>query len=228
MLCNRGSGKGSLRGLVNSSTKDVSLATDWWVRVRGGGEGLSCPPLIGSLSFFLFKFRFLSSGGGFTQNGSAILKWSRLGFTFHICFWRIIELQHYVRSWYTRQWFAISMHFKLITVIIPFLNLPVLHLYPAPSQYRASISPGSLWTNQQRCPFLWNKASVGEAWWAESKLGFNPLEALWVICMTVHSCHSLWNDYPTCFFLFMYVFIWLWVLVVVWRSFDLCYGLWGL
>ena len=86
MLCNRGSGKGSLRGLVNSSTKDVSLATDWWVRVRGGGEGLSCPPLIGSLSFFLFKFRFLSSGGGFTQNGSAILKWSRLGFTFHICF----------------------------------------------------------------------------------------------------------------------------------------------
>ena len=81
ILYSRGSGKGSLRGLVNSSTKGVLLATDWWVRVRG--EGLSCPPLIGSLSFFLFTFPFLSSGGGFTQNGGAILKWSLLGFTFH-------------------------------------------------------------------------------------------------------------------------------------------------
>ena len=26
---------GSLRGLINSLTKDVLLATDWWVRVRG-------------------------------------------------------------------------------------------------------------------------------------------------------------------------------------------------
>ena len=48
---------GSLRGLVNSLTKDVLLATDWWVSVR---EGTSCPPLIGSLSFFVLKFCFLS------------------------------------------------------------------------------------------------------------------------------------------------------------------------
>ena len=55
---------GSLRGLVNSLTKDVLLATDWSVRVRGWGT--SCPPLIGLLSFFVLKFCFLSSGGGFT------------------------------------------------------------------------------------------------------------------------------------------------------------------
>ena len=36
--------------------------------------GRSCPPPIGSSSFFL------SSGGGFTQNGGAVLKCSRLGF----------------------------------------------------------------------------------------------------------------------------------------------------
>ena len=36
ILYSRGSGMGSLRGLVNSSTKDVLLATDWWVRVGGG------------------------------------------------------------------------------------------------------------------------------------------------------------------------------------------------
>ena len=43
VLCGRGRGKGSLRGLVNSSTKGVLLATDWWVRVRGGGPFLSSP-----------------------------------------------------------------------------------------------------------------------------------------------------------------------------------------
>ena len=55
---------GSLGGLVSSLTKDVLLVTDWWVRVRGWGA--SCPPLIGSLSFFVSKFCSLSSGGGFT------------------------------------------------------------------------------------------------------------------------------------------------------------------
>ena len=40
ILYSRGSRKGSLRGLVNSSTKGVLLATDWWVKSKG--EGPSC------------------------------------------------------------------------------------------------------------------------------------------------------------------------------------------
>ena len=71
---------GSLRGLINSLTKDVLLATDWWVRVRGWRT--SCPPLIGLLSFFVLKFCFLYSGGGFTQNGGAMF--SLFGRGFHI------------------------------------------------------------------------------------------------------------------------------------------------
>ena len=114
ILYSRGSGKGSLRGLVNSSTKDVLLATDWWVRVRGG-EGLSCPPLIGSLSFFL------SSGGDFTQNGGAILKWRRSGFTFHIATYFSGSLfpQYSV---YSSNIVLITMHYSLSTYFLSFLQ----------------------------------------------------------------------------------------------------------
>ena len=44
IIYSRGSGTGSLRGVVNSSTKHVFLATDWWVRVRGGVRGFPVLP----------------------------------------------------------------------------------------------------------------------------------------------------------------------------------------
>ena len=58
---------GSLRGLVSSLTKDVLLATDWWVRVRGWGT--SCPLLIGC-----FEFVFSPSSGKFSSKWRYYLK----------------------------------------------------------------------------------------------------------------------------------------------------------
>ena len=34
-----------------------------------------------------------------------------------VCFWSIIDLQHDVSSWHTTQWFNISIHYKMITMI---------------------------------------------------------------------------------------------------------------
>ena len=53
ILYSRGSGKGSLRGLVNSSTKGVVFATDWWVRVRGVRDFPVLPWLARWVSFSL-------------------------------------------------------------------------------------------------------------------------------------------------------------------------------
>ena len=48
-----------------------------------------------------------------------------------VCFWNRIDLQHYVSSWYTIQWFAISMHFKMMTIsLIVICHLTkILHNY---------------------------------------------------------------------------------------------------
>ena len=42
---------------------------------------------------------------------------SNLFFCEFVCFWNIIDLQHYVSSCYTVEWSDISVHFKLITMI---------------------------------------------------------------------------------------------------------------
>ena len=55
---------GSLRGLVNSLTKDVLLATDWSVRVRGVRDFLSSPDWL--VEFLCLKVLFSLLGRGFT------------------------------------------------------------------------------------------------------------------------------------------------------------------
>ena len=79
-----------------------------------------------------------------------------------VCFWSIINLQHYVSSCYTTQWFNISIRFKVIPMIsrydnnVRFLNVANYRHFGEDSIYFNS------WTYTKQLKFKW--PSKGNYW----------------------------------------------------------------
>ena len=136
-------------------------------------EGLSCPPLIGSLSFFVLKFRFLSSGGFLLKMAVLCFLSSGGGFTFHreiVCPCLPVDKREWTHPFWKLD-IPLEMFYKTKD---PFTLLPhCIFLSIQPFDFSSSLLL-SLWSIKEtdiRAPIRW-------LFWGANLPSFQPSSSL--------------------------------------------------